>query len=568
MPKYRVTGPDGATYEVTAPEGASESDVMAYVQSNHQAASAPAKSAAWQPRQRSPADIRAMAGKVDPTEGMSFPAQYAAGWGKAYHDTYNGLRQVSASVADYFDPQGRVDQVQAQVDQSRAIDAPLAGAPGGKAGRYGGSIVQFATPGTNAGNLVTYAGKGAPILQGAVQGAAYGAIQPTATGESRLENTTTGAAFGAGGAAIAPVLRAGGSKLADAVGTEVKALYEAAKARGINLSPAQLSDSRFMKFLASTLQNLPGSGARGKAAEQSAAFNREVAKEIGANAPVVTPEVYANVKAMQGKQFEALTARNDLMVTKPLIDKLEQAVKDAELAGPEAASAVTAAVEKFYSQTVTGKGGIIVPGKAYQALDSALGQVTKRGDTTAHFVGQVKGAIREAMDASISPKDKAAWDLLRKQYANRKTVRDLVAKGDGGELSPAQLMGRVTANNYGKESMASGTRGGLGELARIGQRIKEPPSSGTAERMLAAQSLNPLAWPIMAGRALVGSTAGRVANSNGLASLLAGGSGEKALNGLARLVDKTKPQYLLPAGAFALPAQAVPKKKKPGGGGR
>ncbi|MES2295363.1 MAG: hypothetical protein V4527_18855, partial [Pseudomonadota bacterium] len=39
MPKYRVTGPDGQTYEVNAPDGASEADVMAYVQSNHAKAS-------------------------------------------------------------------------------------------------------------------------------------------------------------------------------------------------------------------------------------------------------------------------------------------------------------------------------------------------------------------------------------------------------------------------------------------------------------------------------------------------------------------------------------------------
>src|SRR5690606_20590001 len=34
MPKYRVTGPDGQTYDVTAPEGATEEEVMAYVQQN------------------------------------------------------------------------------------------------------------------------------------------------------------------------------------------------------------------------------------------------------------------------------------------------------------------------------------------------------------------------------------------------------------------------------------------------------------------------------------------------------------------------------------------------------
>lgn len=518
----------------------------------------------WKPTQRSPEDIRAMAQPHDPTEGMGFGAQWLAGYGKSYHDTYNGLRQIAAAGVDKLTGGNSAEAVQADVDQSRLIDAPLANAPGGKAGRWSGGIVQIATPGTNAGKLIQFGGKVQPILQGALQGGLYGALQPTATGESRLENTTTGAVGGAAGGAIAPILSRAGGKLIDAVQPEVKALYEAAKARGITLTPAQLSDSRTMKFLASMLQNLPGSGAKAKAAAQGAQFNREVAREIGApaGADVVTPEVYAGVKRMQGRQFEALTSRNDLKVTPDLFHRLETAAKEAETAGPEVASAVRSAVDRFYSAAQTGERGIFVPGKAYQALDSSLGQVTKRGDTTAHFVGGVKRTIREAMDASISPKDRAAWDALRRQYGNRKTIRDLVAKGDGGELSPAQLMGRVTATNAGKEAMATGQRGGLGELARIGQRMKEPPSSGTAERTLASQSLNPFAWPIMAGRAVVGSTAGRALQSNALADLLGTGSGGRALEGLARLVDKAKPQYLLPTAAFSLPAQAKPKPKK------
>ena len=36
MSKYRITGPDGGTYEVTAPDGASEQEVLAYVQQNVQ----------------------------------------------------------------------------------------------------------------------------------------------------------------------------------------------------------------------------------------------------------------------------------------------------------------------------------------------------------------------------------------------------------------------------------------------------------------------------------------------------------------------------------------------------
>jgi hypothetical protein len=35
MPQYRITAPTGETYNVTAPDGASQDDVMKYVQSQH-----------------------------------------------------------------------------------------------------------------------------------------------------------------------------------------------------------------------------------------------------------------------------------------------------------------------------------------------------------------------------------------------------------------------------------------------------------------------------------------------------------------------------------------------------
>jgi hypothetical protein len=43
MPKFRITGPDGQSYEISAPDGASEQDVLAYAQRNYKMAAAPAK---------------------------------------------------------------------------------------------------------------------------------------------------------------------------------------------------------------------------------------------------------------------------------------------------------------------------------------------------------------------------------------------------------------------------------------------------------------------------------------------------------------------------------------------
>lgn len=57
MSQYRITGPDGSTYEVNAPDGASEQDVMSYVQQQSPQSGQPA-----------PVDYASQAATMDPTD--------------------------------------------------------------------------------------------------------------------------------------------------------------------------------------------------------------------------------------------------------------------------------------------------------------------------------------------------------------------------------------------------------------------------------------------------------------------------------------------------------------------
>lgn len=403
---------------------------------------------------------------------------------------------------------GLMDDKTARESLAR-IDAVRSRTPGRVAG-IAGDVGLFALAPeaklANAGKLARYG-------SAALTGAGLGGVQGVRDGESRAGNVALGATLNSLGQGAADVLMAGGKAAADAVKPEVRALAAKAKQMGIDLTPAQLSDSRLMKFMQSQFGLLPFSGAASKAEAQSAQFNRKLAQQIGVDAERVTPEVYAAKKAADSAQFNDLTARNNLTVTGQLAQKLHAIQQQAKVAGKDVHDAVTNAVEGLYAQ-MTPDG--MVPGTAYQALDSALGQVTKLGTPVSHFVGRVKSAIRDAMDDSISPADKAAWDKLRKEYGNRKTIRDLVAKADGGDIPPHLLKGRVLANNAGKEAMASGTRGAMGDLATIGSRMKPPPSSGTGERVLVNQMANPLNWPGL----FLGASAGRVVNSPLLAQMM------------------------------------------------
>jgi hypothetical protein len=368
----------------------------------------------------------------------------------------------------------------------------------------------------------------ARALPAAAEGAAYGAAREVRTGESRAENAGLGALAGVGGRALAGVA---GKALAPAkpfLSDSARRLAALAEQYGVPLSPADLSNSPLLRRLA----NLPGSGRVALAEKQSAAVNREIANTIGVDAPRVDAQVYAAKKVADSRAFNDLTARNNLTVTPDLVRSLKAIQDDANVVGGDAAKAVSNAIDGFYARMDSNG---IVPGRAYQSLDSALGGALKSGGENAHYIGQVRSAIRDAMDNSIAPADREAWATLRQQYGDRKTIRDLVSKGQGEDISPRALMGRVTANNSGKERMASGTRGKMGDLAMLGQQLKPPPTSGTAENELAKKLWNPLNWPGMAAT----STAGHLANSPALARRMVA-KDAKAL--AASLVPKSVPR--------------------------
>lgn len=85
-----------------------------------------------------------------------------------------------------------------------------------------------------------------------------------------------------------------------------------------------------------------------------------------------------------------------------------------------------------------------------------------------------------------------------------------------GDISPAQLLGRVTANNAGKEAMAAGRGGDLGQLANIGQTFLKDgiPNSGTPERLAAYGLLG------AGGYANLPSALGAIAGARGYQALM------------------------------------------------
>lgn len=457
-----------------------------------------------------------------------------AGAGRSFVDSGEGIGQLI----------GRVPQD--QVDDRRRRDADLMGTGAGLVGNVGGSIAQMFLPGAAISRGVRALGAGAkaaPWLTAAAEGVTFAGAQPVASGESRGEN----AAWGATGALAGQGVASAAGRLANGIvqSPAARQAMQRAKDLGVRMNLPQALDNPQLNTVSSALSRLPLSGSEKFAAGQRADFNRAVSATFGANSDQIDSSVYAAAKARIGGKFNELSERNELPLGPDLMERLSAVLQEARDFGDEATvRAVQSAINRAVDQSSNG----ILPGRAYQSLDSSLGKLMKNGGEKAMYLGQVRDSLRNAMDDSITPLDQAAWRTAREEYRNLKTIRDLAAKADGEGISPRALQGRVLATQAGKEAVASGRGGRLAELAKVGQKISDRvPNSFTADRALvylpllgggglASQSENPYVSGIgqLALATATGGVAARALNSPSVARALV--KERPALQGVGRKI--------------------------------
>jgi hypothetical protein len=192
MPQYRVKGPDGSTYNVTAPDGATSEEVLAQVQAQAQKP-APTKAprSGWQTAGDFAGDV------VD---------NVLPNWGD---ELLGGIPAAIWSLGTDEGLGAAFDRGQAEFkanqDQYDAEHPNLAWAS-----TIGGIGAGLFLP---AGAAMRGVGMGSKMLQGAKVGAAYGALSGAGEGEGLAErgaNSLSSGAMGAGlGALATPVLAAG-----------------------------------------------------------------------------------------------------------------------------------------------------------------------------------------------------------------------------------------------------------------------------------------------------------------------------------------------------------------------
>lgn len=511
MPQYIVTSPDGKKFRITAPDGASQEDVLAYAQQQFSAQPKPSL-AQSNPGEYDPSSQEYQA-KYGATSGMTWGDKFSAGVGKSLVDTGRGIMQLGAMAADAVAPRApsmsqlisgqdpsRSAEVQQEVDAAAQRDAALMNTGAGVTGNVLGQMAQFAIP----GGYVARGGKlAARVARGAGFGAAVANTQPVTSDQSRLTNTAIGAAGGGAGEAAAAGIGRLAAAASDKIAPEVAKLAQRARELGIPLRVEQATQSRPLAGISAALDAVPFSGRDASRNAQRAAWNRALARTIGENDTNLTAAVDKADTALSNK-YNSVLGRYGIKADQQLSADFKTALDAAESElDPQQFARLSRQVETLTAKAANGE----IDGRAAYNVKKILDRIGKNSDSSLAFhAREIRDVLMTGLDRSLPADVAKAFAKTRQQYSNLITLRKGLRAGAEGTVTPARL---ATLN----------TRGDLKELADIGATFLTEPfgNSGTANRMVGLGILGGagLATDLAtAGQfAATGATAGRGVNA-------------------------------------------------------
>lgn len=458
MPTYTVRGPDGSEYDVTAPEGATEQQVLAYAQEQFSAPQGDVfrhsdgrlTEKGWEREIQEQKSRRRQ--EVDNTPFMD---NMMAGVGRAYHTAGTGLKQFATeklaertkSVGGFLDSLGvdgaqkatqeadkfftkSLQDQQREIDSERYYSQDLMGTGGGIVGNIAGHASQMLLPGSLAkvGNVKS-ALLPTSIAGNAAQGTILGALQPVATGETRAGNATLGGLGGAAGSALFK----GGAATLRGLASLVPAFKRSAQESAVGRAITEMAEdagavrSALADWLSGNRNIVPGSnpttaeasGDRGLWALQQylgndTNFATALSRTHEANNAARVGALERAFGGASEESAQALRQQRDLDARRALTG-LGEVRGDG---GFNPFSGVGGA-----PQTASSPGVI-----SLQSVDSAIGKLTSRYEK--------RPAVKSALDF-VRSLTKTGVRNAEDAYQIRKTIDDLMGGRIAGDLQQA-----------------------------------------------------------------------------------------------------------------------------------
>lgn len=459
MPTFRVTAPDGKTYDVTGPEGSTAEQALAQVKKSLAVTEVP-KAPAWE--------------TADPTEGMSALDKLRAGAGKAFVDIGRGLGQMVGAVS-------RED-----VAESRKRDAPLMATTAGTVGNVVGNVAALAP---------TALIPGANTMAGASTiGALAGLAQPSVSTGETIGNVALGGAGGAAGQAIANKIGQVARNSTSQLTQGQQSAAQAGKALGMRLTPGKAAGSAAMQKFEAALEANPLTSGGFSALKEGnqKVLNRAAAKSIGETADEVSTPILAKAEQRLGAVFDSVKDKTPVPLDPVQVGgRLRQIAADADGMLNNNASLDSNGLWKQLDNFVNNTGG--ATREQLRNLSSNLGKKAKQEMTSPmgdRALGEslfaAQEVVEDAIQGTLSASQRAAYNEARGQYRN---LMQLVSRTGIVNPSSGNANGRTLANSLMSKDRSGFTMGGntsdLYNAARFTQGFPDiVGDSGTATRSM------------------------------------------------------------------------------------
>jgi hypothetical protein len=262
---------------------------------------------------------------------------------------------------------------------------------------------------------------------------------------------------------------------------------------GVDVTAGQKTGARGLQYLESASGQVFGGG--GKAADitmkQGEQFTQAALKRAGITADRATTRVIDDAFKRIGNEFDTLagqtTIKTDAKLGVDLFDGLNDYLN--KTSDVTRKGFVQKLVNDIGAKAKSGS----IDGEWYKTQRSAIDR-TMRGTADPEFKGaliDIKNALDDAVERSISPDLVDRWRKVRTEYRNILPIEDVVAGPGGREgiLSPQSLRQSVV-RLQGKRNYARG-QGDFADLVQAGDDVMLPlPDSGTAGRSQAFNMLN------------------------------------------------------------------------------
>lgn len=331
-----------------------------------------------------------------------------------------------------------------------------------------------------AANPTTTLGKTAlGIVEGGALGAAEGVFRDEDVGTNAAIGSAIGGAIPLVGGAIGRVV----SPVKSNLNAEQQRLLQEAKDRGITLTPAQQTGSRFLNYAESMMQDMPG-GAMSPRTGQQQQMNRMML-ETGnvADQPLATTEVINKGFEDISQKFSDAVSGQRIKFDQPMRSDVAKTVADYS-------NRLDENVRPMFLRQANAllKGVREVDGTFAQNVRSDLAKL-ERDNASNPALASALGKLREAVDDAMTrslPGDKAKiLSEARGEWKNLLRIDEVMSRGglaqDSGNIPVAAMRGNVASKGATPE---------LETLSRIGSVfMREPPNSGTAGRQQVANAI-------------------------------------------------------------------------------